>query len=310
MPDIKRRDICKQISGLAALATYTPALLADTSERKASASLRKQLPGKSEAISAIGMGTWITFDVPDILSVRRQRTDVLQTFFDLGGQMIDSSPMYGHAEDMLGHGLERVEQDGRLFAASKIWTPFAADGRKQMGDTEQLWGVDRMDLMYVHNLLSWRKHLPQMQDWKSDGRIRYTGVSTSHGRRHDELESLLKNETIDFVQLTLNIDQTQAEDRLLPIAADHGVAVVVNRPFARGALLKKYQKRPLPAIATELGCQNWPQYLLLYVISHAAVTCAIPATSKVKHMQENMGTLTLEPPDERTRLAMRSSVAG
>ncbi|MFK7857345.1 MAG: aldo/keto reductase [Granulosicoccus sp.] len=308
MPDTTRRDICKQLSGLAAIAC-TPALLANTHEGSTSPSLRNQLPGKSESISAIGMGTWITFDVPDILSVRRQRTEVLQTFFDLGGQMIDSSPMYGQAEDMLGHGLKRVDQVGQLFAASKVWTPFAADGRKQMDETEQLWGRDRMDLMYVHNLLSWRKHLPQINDWKSNGRIRYTGVSTSHGRRHDELEALLKSETIDFIQLTLNIEQTQVEERLLPLAADRGVAVVINRPFARGALIKKYQSRPLPAIGTELGCQNWPQFLLLYVVSHPAVTCAIPATSKVKHMQENMATLALELPDERTRTAMRSSVS-
>ncbi|MFK7996947.1 MAG: aldo/keto reductase [Granulosicoccus sp.] len=309
MPDIMRRGLCRQLTGLAAYAACSPALLANTPDSKALPLLSKQLPGKSETISAIGMGTWITFDVPDTLSVRRQRTGVLQTFFDLGGQMIDSSPMYGQAEDMLGHGLARVDQEGQLFAASKIWTPFAADGRKQMGETEKLWGRDPMDLMYVHNLLSWRKHLPQIQDWKSEGRIRYTGISTSHGRRHEELESVLKTESIDFIQLTLNIDQIQAEDRLLPLAADRGVAVVINRPFARGALLDKYQVRPLPALAKELGCQNWPQYLLLYVISHSAVTCAIPATSKIEHMQENMGTLTLDLPDERTRSAMRSSVA-
>jgi len=309
MIDRKRREICRQITGLTALAACKPALFASTSEHIPSTLLRKQLPGKSESLSAIGMGTWITFDVPDILSVRRQRTEVLQTFFDLGGQMIDSSPMYGQAEDMLGHGLTRVDHKNHLFAASKIWTPFAADGRKQMDETEQLWGSDRMDLMYVHNLLNWRKHLPQLQDWKHDGRIRYTGVSTSHGRRHDELESLLKTQTMDFIQLTLNIDQTQAESRLLPMAADRGIAVVINRPFARGALINKYQSRPLPAIATELGCQNWPQFLLLYVISHPAVTCAIPATSKIEHMKENMGTLALELPDERTRSLMRSSVA-
>ena len=147
MTDFARRKICKTLTGLAALAAHTPVLHANVAEGQAAPLLRKTLPGKSENISAIGMGTWITFDVPDIESVRRQRSEVLQTFFDMGGQMIDSSPMYGRAEDMLGHGLARAEQKGRLFAASKIWTPLAADGRMQMADSERLWRVDRMDLM-------------------------------------------------------------------------------------------------------------------------------------------------------------------
>ena len=325
MTDFTRRQICRTLTALAAFAAHTPLLQTNAAAPQAARQapppaarqapppaaplLRKALPGKSEDISAIGVGTWITFDVPDIESVRRQRTEVLQTFFDMGGQMIDSSPMYGRAEDMLGYALARVEQEGRLFAASKIWTPLAADGRLQMSASERLWRVDRMDLMYVHNLVSWEKHLDQLRSWKSEGRIRYIGLTTSHGRRHAELESLLKNESVDFIQLTLNIDDTQAEERLLPLAAERGVAVVVNRPFARGALIRKYQSRPLPGLALELGCQNWPQFLLLYVISHPAVTCAIPATSQVEHMRENMGTLQLALPDGRTRTAMRASIA-
>ncbi|NND91673.1 MAG: aldo/keto reductase, partial [Granulosicoccus sp.] len=176
MTDFVRRKLCKTLTGLTAFAAHTPLLHANTTERQSVPILRKTLPGKSEDISAIGMGTWITFDVPDIVSVRRQRTQVLQTFFDMGGQMIDSSPMYGQAEDMLGHGLSRIEQKGRLFAASKIWTPFAADGRMQMAASERLWRVDRMDLMYVHNLLSWQKHLHQLRDWQDEGRIRYIGL--------------------------------------------------------------------------------------------------------------------------------------
>lgn len=271
--------------------------------------IRKQLPDQSSSLSAIGMGTWITFDVPQDKRIRNQRTQVLQTFFDHGGEMIDSSPMYGQAEDMLGYALPRTTGSEKLFAASKIWTPSALDGRAQMSNSESLWGVSPMDLMFVHNLVNWEKHLPQMREWKNEKRIRYTGLSTSHGRRHDHLETLLKTEAFDFVQLTLNIDNTKAEERLIPLAADRGVAVVINRPFARGALIRKYAQRPLPGIARELGCQHWSQFLLLYIISHPAVTCAIPATSSVDHMQENMGTLKLELPDESVRAQMRSAVA-
>jgi diketogulonate reductase-like aldo/keto reductase len=270
--------------------------------------IRKKLPGQSSSLSAIGMGTWITFDVPKDKRIRDQRTQVLQTFFDLGGEMIDSSPMYGQAEDMLGYALPRTAGSEKLFAASKIWTPSALDGRVQMSNSETLWGVNPMDLMYVHNLVNWEKHLPQLREWKDEKRIRYTGLSTSHGRRHSEMETLLKTQAFDFVQLTLNIDNISAEERLIPTAADHGVAVVVNRPFARGALIRKYAQRPLPGIARNLGCQYWSQFLLLYIISHPAVTCAIPATSSVAHMQENMGTLKLEIPDESVRAQMRSSV--
>lgn len=254
------------------------------------------------------MGTWITFDVPRGAPIRDQRTEVLQTFFDLGGEMIDSSPMYGQAEHMIGYALKRTRGTENLFSASKIWTPTAFDGRVQMDNTESLWGVEPIDLMYVHNLLSWKKHLPQLREWKKEGRIRYTGLTTSHGRRHNELEALLKSEAFDFVQLTLNIDNTRAEERLIPTAADQGIAVVVNRPFARGSLFRKYASRPLPGIARELGCEYWSQFLLLYIVSHPAVTCAIPATSQVAHMKENMATLKLELPDESTRVKMRSAV--
>lgn len=305
-----RRTFCRNL----ALAAGTLSLPTATSVYASEATrehglLAKKWPSSGEYLSAIGMGTWITFDVPDDTRIREQRTAVLQTFFDMGGQLIDSSPMYGRAEDMLGYGLHRVRTRKRpLFAASKIWTPVGIDGRNQMSNTEQLWNVEKMDLMFVHNLVAWEKHLPQLHEWKKNGRIGHVGVSTSHGRRHDQLEKLLQSESLDCIQLTLNIDNTAAEERLLPMAADKGMAVVINRPFERGALLRKYQQRPLPGIGRELGCQHWSQYLLLYIISHPAVSCAIPATSKVEHMKENMATLKLELPDERVRVQMRRAL--
>ena len=254
------------------------------------------------------MGTWITFDVPDQPYLRSQRAEVLQRFVELGGGMIDSSPMYGYAEEVLGESIAALDTPETLFNASKIWTPFAAQTKVQMRDTEERWGVKPMDLMYVHNLLNWDGHLPNLRQWKNDGRIRYIGLSTSHGRRHGELENLMNNEDIDFIQLTLNIEDTEAEERLIPLAQDKGIAVVVNRPFQRGGLFSKYADRPLPGIAKELGCQNWAQYFLMYVVSHPGVTCAIPATSQVTHMQENMDTLKLPLPDPKTRDLMRQAL--
>ena len=243
------------------------------------------------------MGTWITFDVPDIDSVQNQRARVLQTFFELGGAMIDSSPMYGRSEAVIGYCLDQIEDKSALFAASKIWTPVTFDGVAQMANSERLWRVPSMDLMYVHNLLNWKRHLPQLREWKDEGRIRYVGVTTSHGRRHDELEKVLETEALDFVQLTYNHDHRASADRLIPLAKDKGVAVIVNRPFARGQLIRKYQHQPLPGLAKELGCQSWAQYLLLFAIAQPGVTAAIPATTRVDHMVENMRVMTLNIPD-------------
>ena len=283
-------------------------LLAATSTASTSQVLSRKIPGTDASIPVIGMGTWITFDVPDQPYVRGQRAEVLQQFVKMGGGMIDSSPMYGYAEEVLGESIETLDNTNTLFNASKIWTPFAAQTKVQMQDTEALWGVKPMDLMYVHNLLNWQGHLPTLRQWKEEGRIRYVGLSTSHGRRHGELEDLLNSEDIDFVQLTLNIEDTEAEERLIPLAQDKGVAVVVNRPFQRGGLFSKHADKPLPGIAKELGCQNWAQFFLLYVVSHPGVTCAIPATSQVAHMRENMDTLGMTLPDFNTRALMRQAL--
>lgn len=264
----------------------------------------KRIPSTNEPIASIGMGTWITFDVANDETIRQQRSQVLQTFFDNGGQMVDSSPMYGNAEAVLGHCLRQTTGDCSLFAASKIWTPVTFDGTAQMTNSESLWGVEPMDLMYVHNLVNWENHLPKLVEWKHAGRIRYLGVSTSHGRRHDELEQILQTQKLDFVQLTYNYDKRAAQNRLIPIAKENGIAVVVNRPFERGHLVDKYKDTPLPGIAKELGCESWAQFLLLFIVSHPGVTVAIPATSRIDHMQENMAVLQLEMPDSQTRKLM------
>lgn len=266
--------------------------------------IERAIPASGERIPAIGMGTWVTFDVrgdPVALPVRRR---VLQTFFDRGGALIDSSPMYASSEYVLGELLPQVDGRERLFAATKVWTPGRSAGERQMERSREFWGVQRFDLMQIHNLLDWRTHLDTLRDWKAAGRIRYLGITTSHGRRHDELEQALKQFDFDFVQFTYNILDREAERRLLPLAQERGIAVIVNRPFRRGALFGQVQGRDLPAWAVEFDCANWAQFLLKFIVSHPAVTCAIPATSKPAHMLENMGAAYGRLPDAQLRRRM------
>jgi diketogulonate reductase-like aldo/keto reductase len=269
------------------------------------APLTRPIPASGERIPVIGMGTWITFDVGEDSYARARRVEVLRRFFAEGGGMIDSSPMYGSAEAVLGHCLEALEQPSGLFSATKVWTPGRRLGIQQMEDSESLWRLPRFDLMQVHNLVDWETHLETLLEWKAQGRVRYLGVTTSHGRRHDELEAILRTQPIDFVQLTYNVADRAAEARLLPLAAERDIAVIVNRPFRRGALLRGLRGKPIPAWAAEIDCENWPQLLLKYIVSHPAVTCAIPATSRVEHMAENMGALYGRLPDPAQRARLR-----
>jgi len=271
---------------------------------------RKPIPASGETIPVIGMGTWITFNVPEDPDALAVRTRILETFFRRGGGMIDSSPMYGRAEAVVGHGLRELGHPQGLFSATKVWTRRTATGREQHADSLDLWGVDTLDLQQVHNLQNWEAHLETLRERREAGELRYIGVTTSHGRRHDELERILRREDLDFVQLTYNILDREAEQRLLPLARERGVAVIANRPFRRKALINRFQGHPLPDWAAEIGCANWPQFLLKFIVSHPDVTCAIPATSVVAHMEENMGALYGPLPDAATRRRMIDWVQG
>ena len=266
--------------------------------------LTRTLPATGEALPVIGMGSWITFNVGEDEVLLAHRTEVLRTFFELGGGVIDSSPMYGSSEAVIGHCLERLGHPGELFAATKVWTWLQGMGESQMAESRALWGVARFDLMQIHNLLSWESHLETLLADKAAGRVRTLGVTTSHGSRHDELERIMAGQPIDAVQLTYNILDREAERRLLPLAAERGLAVVVNRPFRRKELFRLFQDKPLPKWAGEIDCANWAQFFLKFIVSHPAVTVAIPATSRVDHMEENMGALYGRLPDEALRRRM------
>lgn len=263
------------------------------------------VPSSGERIAAVGLGSWITFNVGADRPRREQCIAVMQAFFDGGGRVIDSSPMYGSSQGVIGEGLARLGRLGTVFSAEKVWTGSGGSGLAQIEATRGFWGVPRFDLLQVHNLLAWREHLATLRAMKAARQLRYIGITTSHGRRHGELETILKTEALDFVQLTYNPVDREVEQRLLPLAQARGVAVIVNRPFQEGALLRGLQRHALPPWAADLACDSWAALVLKFVLSHPAVSCVIPATTQVAHVRQN-GAAALGPmPDaaQRERIA-------
>ena len=299
-----RRQFLQQlaVTGLSIVTSPVPGVTDNViASRK---TITKAIPSTGESVPVIGMGSWLTFDVGDDLAARNARLKVLQTFFDQGGAVIDSSPMYGSSQEVIGYCLERISNKSKLFAATKVWMYGRKLGVMQMHSAEKLWNVSQFDLMQIHNMLDWETHLESLKAMKADGRIRYIGITTSHGRRHKELEQALLKEKFDFVQLTYNVLDREVEQRLLPIAKEKGIAVIVNRPFQRSGLFDYVAGKPLPVWAAEYECRNWAQFFLKYIVSHPAVTCAIPATSRVDHMLENMGAGYGRLPDGKFRARM------
>jgi diketogulonate reductase-like aldo/keto reductase len=264
----------------------------------------KVVPSTGERIPILGMGTWQTFDVGRSSDVRARLLNVLETFFDRGGRLIDSSPMYGRSEGVVGALLSRMSPRPSLIAASKVWIYGKRLGVVQIEDSRKEWGIPRFDLLQVHNLLDWEAHLETLREMKANGRVRYIGVTTSHGRRHDELERIMTREKLDFVQFTYNLADRSVETRLLPLARERGIAVIINRPLDGGELFSRVQGKPLPPWARDIGVSNWSQYFLKFVVSHPAVTLAIPATSQPSHMVENMGAAFGPVPDAAMRRRM------
>lgn len=269
-----------------------------------SAVIKKTIPSSGERLSVIGLGTSRTFDVDSDNAVTSPLMAVMQAFFDNGGQLIDSSPMYGSAEAVTGALVKKVTNKQDIFTATKVWTDGKREGIEQMERSMQRLGVEQIDLMQIHNLRDWQIHIDTLVDWKAEGRIRYIGITTSHGRYHDELEEILQQLPLDFVQFSYNILNRTAEQRLLPIAREKGIATLINRPYQRGSLFRKVKGKSLPPWAAEFDCASWGQFFLKFIAAHPAVTCIIPATSKLKHMVDNMGAGYGRLPDEATRQRM------
>jgi diketogulonate reductase-like aldo/keto reductase len=271
--------------------------------------LTRRIPSSGEALPVVGLGSWITFNVGNDRAARQACVEVVRAFFDEGGRLIDSSPMYGSSQATIGHALAQLGRPAALFSAEKVWIGDVARGDAQMEASRTFWGVPRFDLMQVHNLLSWQGHLPRLLAMKAEGRLRHVGITTSEGRRHAELEQVMRSQPIDFVQLSYNLLDREVEQRLLPLAQERGIAVIVNRPFREGALLQQLARHPVPAWAAEIGCAHWAQVALKFVVSHPAVTCAIPATSQVVHLRQNMAAARGPMPDAALRARMAREVA-
>ncbi|RWP14544.1 MAG: aldo/keto reductase [Mesorhizobium sp.] len=263
----------------------------------------RAVPSSGEMLPAVGLGTWITFNVGDDPVLRDECAEVMAAFFAAGGRMIDSSPMYGSSQPVIGYGLEKFGRPEALFSAEKVWTS-SADGPAQIEQSRRFWGVPRFDLVQVHNLVAWETHLETLFAMKADGRIRYVGITTSEGRRHDLFEQIMRAHPLDFVQLTYNVVDREAEQRLLPLAAERGMGVIVNRPFRQGALTRQLQGETLPDWAAGISAATWAQFILKFIVSHPAVTVAIPATTRVDHVRENLLAATGPLPDAAMRERM------
>lgn len=302
MPRPSRRAVLSALAAAGAAAALRP--VAAGAEPRAVPT--RAIPSSGEAIPLVGLGSWITFNVGEDPVLRDECTDVMRAFFEAGGRMIDSSPMYGSSQAVIGHGLAALGRPEALFSADKVWT--TGDGAAQIAESERLWGVERFDLLQVHNLVAWEEQLDLLLAMKAEGRLRYVGITTSEGRRHDLFAEVMASRPLDFVQVTYNPLDRAVEERILPLAAERGIAVIVNRPFRQGALTDALAGVPLPPVAADLECATWAQLILKFIVSHPAVTTAIPATTRVDHVIENMGAARDPLPDAAQRAAIVAAI--
>jgi aryl-alcohol dehydrogenase-like predicted oxidoreductase len=266
--------------------------------------VRKPIPRSGEALPVIGLGTWQTFDVGTNQAAREPLQEVLREFVRAGGSVIDSSPMYGNSETVAGDIAHELGLHRQLFLATKVWTSGRDAGVRQMEESFRRLRAQRMDLMQVHNLVDYRTHLETLRRWKEPGKVRYIGVTHYTSSAYDQLARVLASEDLDFVQFNYSLGEREAEKRLLPLAAEKQLGVLINRPFSEGRLFRRAAGKPLPPWAKEIGCASWAQFFLKFIVSHPAVTCAIPATSKVAHLTDNMRAGLAPMPDAATRARM------
>lgn len=268
--------------------------------------IERRIPSTGEALPVIGLGSWLQYDVGKMAPEREELSDVLRKMSELGGRVIDSSPMYGKAEDVIGELTEQTGLAEKFFYATKVWTSGEKSGIEQMENSLKKMKRSVMDLIQVHNLLDWQTHLKTLNKWKQQGKVRYTGITHYTSSAHDKLESILKSEKIDFVQFNYSIRERNAEKSLLTTAMERGVAVIINVPFDQNSLFKTVKGKKLPDWAEDYDIKSWGQFFLKYIISHPAVTCVIPGTSNPEHLVENMGAGFGNLPDEKARAEMVS----
>ena len=285
---------------LASLAALPLSALAQAQPRAPVPLLTRAIPSTGELLPLVGLGSWITFNVGRDAAARAGCLDVMRQFFAGGGRLLDSSPMYGSAQDVIGEAVQALKP-ARLFSADKVWIGAGEQGPAQIEASRKLWRVPRFDLLQVHNLLGWEAHLPLLLRMKREGRLRYVGITTSEGRRHADILRIMASQPIDFVQVSYNALDREVEQRILPLARERRIGVIVNRPFRQDDLTQALAGKPLPGWAAEIGCTSWAQALLKFIVAHPAVSCAIPATSSVAHVRENLLAGTGRLPDEALR---------
>ncbi len=298
-----RRDFLRSIGGIAgAWALGTP--LGDA-RAEAGAIRQRPIPSSGEQLPVIGLGTSRTFEVEATAAALKPLKAVLQEFVRLGGRLVDTSPMYGNAEMVVGVLSKELALQDKLFLATKVWTSGRESGIAQMSDSLRRLGGTRVDLMQVHNLVDTDTQLQTLRQWKAEGKVRYIGVTHYRSDAFPALAEVMRSTAVDTVQFNYSLLEPEAERTLLPLAAERGIAVIVNRPFARGALFRKIRGKSLPAWTSEFDCGSWAQFFLKYVLSHPAVTCAIPATSDPRHLADNMQAAygRLPDPAQRERMA-------
>jgi aryl-alcohol dehydrogenase-like predicted oxidoreductase len=296
---LPRRRALRLIAGCGTLAAMARPAIAQKSTM-----LRRPIPRTGEPLPVVGVGTWKTFDVRAISPERAELKDVLRLLVDAGGSVIDSSPMYGRAEGVVGDLSSESGLRDKLFFATKVWTSGRDEGIRQMEDSLRLMRTQHMDLMQVHNLLDLDTHAKTLREWKNAGRLRYIGITHFHDGAHAGLEKLVRTKEWDFVQFNYSMAEREAERRLLPACADAGVAVLVNRPYSQGSLFPRVKGKPLPPWAAEIDCSSWGQFFLKYLIGHPAVGCVIPGTGRVAHLKDNVRAGMGRLPDAAMRKKM------
>jgi diketogulonate reductase-like aldo/keto reductase len=303
MSNLTRRE------ALLALAAGQAALVTSRSSTarpaQPSALISRRIPSSGKVVPVIGLGTWQTFDVGPHAGARAALEQVLRAFVELGGKLIDSSPMYGTSEEVVGDLVSKLRIRSQLFIATKVWTSGKSRGIEQMNDSLRKLRTRNVELMQVHNLVDVRTHLDTLREWKRDGRVRYIGVTHYTASSHDDIARLIDLVPVDFIQINYSVGEREAERTLLPLARERDVAVIANRPFAGGELFRTLRSKPLPSFAAEIECTTWAQLMLKFVVSHPAITCAIPATSRVEHLRDNMkgGVGPLPNEELRARIA-------
>ena len=295
---VTRADVLRFASGAGLSCLLSQVVYAQTTDAKMQT---RPIPVSGEGLPVVGCGTWQTFDVGTAPGVRAPLAEVLRTLFDQRGSVIDSSPMYGASEGVVGELLADTRTRPKAFLATKVWTQGREAGIAQIRRSMELLRTDKLDLLQVHNLLDWRTHLKTLRNLKEQGRVRYLGVTHYTSSAYAELEAVMRSEKLDFVQVNYSADDRAADARILPLAAERGIAVLINMPFGGGGLLRGLRAKPLPSWAAELGCSSWPQLLLKFVLGHPAVTCVIPGTSNPAHMRDNAVAGSGTIPGEATR---------